>query len=219
MGLTLYGAILSPYVRKIRIQLAEQNIDYELTPVAPFQQPDWYYAISPLGRIPAIKDGDFTLADSAVIAQYLQDTRKAASLYGDTAEEAARVRWLEKYADYELAPYSTFTVFYNRVVAPVKGETSNTAAVEAALTTQLPPLFDYLEAELANQPFFLGSRLSLADIAVSCQLINMTHAGEWVDAQRWPGLAGLLGRMIERASVALLLPEEQKLVARMTGKA
>ena len=122
MALTLYGAILSPYVRKIRIQLAEQQIEYQHKHIPPRDKPEWYTDISPLGRIPAIQDGDFKLADSAVIAQYLHESRGGQSLYGNTPEQAARVRWLEKFADYELAPHSTFALFFQRVVAPNYGE-------------------------------------------------------------------------------------------------
>lgn len=218
MALTLYGAILSPFVRKIRIQLAEQQIEYAHQQVPPRDQPKWYAAISPLSRIPAIQDGDFTLADSAVIAQYLQDSRGGQPLYGTTAEQGARVRWLEKYADYELAAYSTFVVFFQRVTAPYYGEQTDQALLEAALQQKLPPLLDYLEAELANGPYFLGQQFSMADIAVCSQLINMAHAGELIDEYRWPGLSSLLSRVTSRSSVSALLPAEHQLVAKLTGR-
>ena len=92
MALTLYGAILSPFVRKVRILLAEHQIPYEHSFIPPRGQPDWYYDISPLGRIPAIVDGDVKLADSAVIAQYLQDSRGGPSLYGSPPEEGGPLR-------------------------------------------------------------------------------------------------------------------------------
>ncbi|MEH6564477.1 MAG: glutathione S-transferase family protein [Halopseudomonas sp.] len=218
MALTLYGAILSPFVRKIRIQLAEQQIEYQHQHIPPRGKPDWYTEISPLGRIPAIKDGDFTLADSAVIGQYLQDSRGGEPLYGTTPVQSARVRWLEKYADYELAPFSTFAVFFQRVVAPNYGEQTDQALIDAALQQHLPPLLDYLESELGNGPYFLGQQFSMADIAVSCQLINMAHGGELIDEYRWPGLSSLLSRVTSRSSVSGLLPAEHQLVAKLTGR-
>lgn len=214
MSLTLYGAILSPFVRKIRIILAEQDIQHTLIPQAPFKQPEWYYQISPLGRIPAIQDGDFSLADSSVIAQYLDDTRGPLRLYGSSAQQAARVRWLEKFADYELAPLTTFTCFRNRVLKPLIHEQCDDQAVATALTKKLPPLFDYLEKELGAGEYFLCA-YSLADIAVASQLINMAHAGEAIDASRWPGLAGLLRRVSNRPRIADLLADEQRLLAKM----
>lgn len=238
MALTLYGAILSPFVRKIRIQLGELNMVHEHVALPPMQQPDWYYAISPLGRIPAIQDGDIALADSAVIAQYLHekylqeaylheqdqpdkhlhDSATAATLYGGNAAEAARVRWLEKYADYELAPYATFTVFSQRFLEPLKGGRTDEQAVEQALQERLPPLFDYLEKELGEQRYFLGDTFSMADIAVVCQLINLAHVGALIDAERWPGLASLLSRVTSRSSVSALLPGEHQLLAHYTAR-
>jgi len=218
MALTLYGAILSPYVRKIRIQLAEQQIEYEHKHIPPRDKPEWYTDISPLGRIPAIQDGNFKLADSAVIAQYLQESRGGESLYGSNAEQSARVRWLEKYADYELAPYSTFSLFFQRVVAPNYGEKPDEAMMKAALEQHLPPMFDYLETELGNGPYFLGQQFSMADIAVCTQLINMAHAGELVDEYRWPGLSSLLSRVTSRSSVSAMLPVEHQMVAKLTAR-
>lgn len=217
MALTLYGAILSPFVRKVRIQLAEIGQDHELVTVNPFGQPDWYYEINPLGRVPAIQDGDFKLADSAVIAQYLHETL-GSSLYGSTPQEAARVRWLEKYADYEIAPWATFTLFYNRIVMPLKGETPDEHAVATALKDKLPPLFDYLEAQLGQNTFLVGDRLSMADVAAVCQLINFGHGGETLNATRWPALAGLLDRTCARASVDGVLTGERELLAKIAAR-
>lgn len=218
MPLTLYGAILSPFVRKIRMQLAEQAIPHEHVIVAPFRQPDWYCDISPLGRIPAIQDGDFKLADSAVIAQYLQDTYGGASLYGETPAEAARVRWLEKYADYELAPYATFTVYAQRVLEPLKGNATDEQAIATALSDHLPPLLDYLNGELNGKAFFLGEKMSIADIAVTSQLINMAHVGELIDEDRWPCLSSLLARMTARSSLSAILPAEHQLIAKLRSR-
>ena len=217
MALTLYGAILSPFVRKVRIQLAEMRQDYELITVNPFGQPDWYYEINPLGRVPAIQDADLKLADSAVIAQYLHETR-GSSLYGRTPQEAARVRWLEKYADYELAPWATFTVFYNRIVIPLKGETPDERAIVTALEDKLPPLLDYLEAQLGQNEYLVGDRLSMADVAVVCQLINFGHGGGTLDAQRWPALTGLLERSCARASVGAVLAGERELLGKIAAR-
>ncbi len=219
MALTLYGAILSPFVRKIRIQLAEQAIAYELVSQPPFNQPDWFYDISPLGRIPAIKDGDLVLADSAVIAQYLQETRNGPTLYGETPTDAAKVRWLEKYADYELAPQATFTVFRNRILMPATQNACDETAVQSALTDALPPLLGYLEEQLADRLYFVGDQLSMADIAVCSQLINMAHGGELIDELQWPNLSSLLSRVTSRSSVSALLPAEHQVIAQLTGRA
>ena len=222
MALTLYGVPLSPFVRKVRLCLQEKGLDYKLETVMPFTPPQWYLEINPLGRIPALKDGDCTLADSSVICQYLEEAYPdTVALYGDTAQDRGRIRWLEKYADYELAPLTTFTVFRNRILKPTSGHPCNEEAVQAALQQKLPPHFDYLEQQLGQQGFFVGDRLSMADIAIACQLINMAHGGEQLDAQRWPGLTGHHARMLALPSASGMLPDEQRMNAKLKemGKA
>lgn len=218
MSLTVYGAPLSPFVRKVRLFLAEKALDYQLEIILPFGQPDWYRELSPLGRIPALKDGDFSLADSSVICQYLEERHPQPALLGRDAQERARIRWLEKYADYELAPLCTFAVFRNRALKPSMGQSCDESAVQTALQEKLPPHFDYLEKTLGSAAYFVGEQLSLADLAIACQLINMAHGGEQLDAQRWPNLAAHQQRILARASVQGVLPGEQKMLVKMAAR-
>ncbi|EIK53993.1 glutathione S-transferase [Stutzerimonas stutzeri TS44] len=212
MTLTVYGVPLSPFVRKVRLCLLEKDLDYQLEKVMPFSPPDWYLQLNPLGRIPALRDGDLTLADSSVICQYLEDTYAGTHrLYGDDAASRARIRWLEKYADYELAPLTTFCVFANRILKPSSGQACDEQAVQTALREKLPPHLDYLEQQLGRNEYFVGTRLSLADIAVTSQLINMAHGEEPLDAGRWPALGAHYARMIALPSLASLLPGEQRM--------
>ena len=93
MSITLYGAPLSPFVRKVRLCLLEKALDYQLEIITPFGQPAWYRELNPLGRIPALRDGDFTLADSSVICQYLEERYPAPpNLQGDAPASRADTR-------------------------------------------------------------------------------------------------------------------------------
>jgi glutathione S-transferase len=156
MSLTVYGAPLSPFVRKVRVFLAEKGLEYQLEIITPFGQPQWYRELSPLGRIPALKDQDLTLADSSVICQYLEEKHPVLPpLYGKNPAQRAQIRWLEKYADYELAPLTTFAVFRNRVLKPTMNQPCDEAAVHSALHDKLPPHFDYLENLLGSADYFV----------------------------------------------------------------
>lgn len=214
MSIILYGVPLSPYVRKVRVCLALKQLDYKLEIVSPFNQPDWFLEVNPLGRIPALKDGELNLADSSVICQYLDEKHlNSSALLGDTIEQRAAVRWLEKYADYELAPLTTFTVFQQRIIAPTMQKPTDEVLVQSALNEKLPPLFDYLEGYLGNNEFFVGNSFTLADIAVSCQLMNMEHGGEQLDESRWPKLAAFHSRVKQGTAMQSMLEGEQKILA------
>lgn len=219
MSMTVYGAPLSPFVRKLRLCLIEKGLDYELEVIMPFGQPDWYRELNPLGRIPAFSDGDVKLADSSVICQYLEERYpELPSLYGENAEQRARVRWLEKYADYELAPLCTFSVFRNRVLKASMGQPCDEQKVQETLQQALPSHFDYLQNTLGDAPYFLGEQLSMADLALACQLINMEHGGETLDASRWPKLAAHYQRIKSRTSVQQLLPGELRTLEKLSAR-
>ena len=167
-----------------------------------------------------MKDGDFTLADSSVICHYLEEKHPdLPPLYGSTPEQRARINWLEKYADYELAPLTTFAVFRNRVLKPTMQQPCDETAVQSALHDKLPSHFDYLEKTLGSADYFVDNHLSMADLAISCQLINLEHGGEHLDSQRWPQLANLFARVKARPSVQAVLPGELRTLAKLSGKA
>ncbi len=219
MSMTVYGAPLSPFVRKLCLCLIEKGLDYKLEVIMPFAQPGWYRELNPLGRIPAFSDGDIKLADSSVICQYLEERYPdRPSLYGEGAEQRAKVRWLEKYADYELAPLCTFTVFRNRVLNISMGQPCDEQKVQDALHQSLPGHFDYLQSMLGDAPYYLGEQLSMADLALTCQLINMEHGGETLDSSRWPKLAAHYQRIKGSAAMQQLLPRELRTLEKLGVK-
>lgn len=219
MSMTVYGAPLSPFVRKVCLCLIEKGLDYELEVVMPFGQPDWFRELNPLGRIPAFRDGDLKLADSSVICQYLEERHpERKPLYGADAQQRASVRWLEKYADYELAPLCTFTVFRNRVLKATMGQPCDEEKVQQALQDKLPNHFDYLETTLGDAPHFLGEQLSMADLAVASQLVSMEHGGETLDGARWPKLTAHYQRLKAGAAMQQLLPRELRTLEKIGAK-
>jgi glutathione S-transferase len=94
MGLTLYGSGLSPFVRKVRVVLAEKNIPYAIEQISPFRPPPDFESLSPLKRIPVLRDSDWpegvTLPDSSVICDYLENTHPEPALFPKGPLERAR---------------------------------------------------------------------------------------------------------------------------------
>lgn len=216
MSLSVYGVPLSPFVRKLRLYLAEKALDYKLEIVMPFNQPEWFLEMNPLGRIPVLKDGETVISDSSVICHYLDEKYpESMSLLGKDVEQKAQIRWLEKYADYELAALTTFTVFRNRILNPGMGKVCDEDAIKSALEEKLPKHFDYLECTLGDNDYFVDNTLSLADLAFAAQLASMEHGGEVLDAQRWPNLAALYARVKSRPSMEGMFAAEKKLLASM----
>src|SRR5277367_6782761 len=101
MALIVYGANVSPFVRKVRIVLAEKGAEYKLEPVTPFSPPPDFLAISPMKRIPVLRDTDLpepnTLPDSSAIADYLEHKHPTPPLYPRDAFARAQALWFEEY--------------------------------------------------------------------------------------------------------------------------
>jgi glutathione S-transferase len=204
---TLHGVNASPFVRKVRVALAEKGIEYELIPVMPMGQTEEDKKISPLGKIPCYQEGDFTLPDSSCIIAYLERTRPEPALYPSDPREFGRALWYEEYADSKLAGVVS-TAFFNRVVKKMMSQEPDEAAIAASLE-EAEPVFDYLEGELADREVLAGAHFSIADIAVSSPFVNFAHAGESVDAKRWPRLVAYLERNHARPSFKALIEEEK----------
>lgn len=217
MTMKLYGAVLSPFVRKTRVVLALKGLEYESVMVDPNNKPEGYQSISPLGRIPALEVDGQRLADSAVICAFLERTQPQPALYPQDPYDYARTLWFEKYADYELGPQCTFKVFRNRVVKRLIGQECNEQEALDALEKQIPALFDYLETELRDKQYLVGDRLTVADIALASQMVNFAHGGERPDATRYPNLAAHTERMHALEPFAKTIDKESGFLKKALG--
>ena len=209
----LYGVNASPFVRKVRVVLAEKGLEYQHETVFPGPQlPADFRAMSPLGKIPAFRDGDRTLADSSVICAYLERTAPEPRLYPQDPYDYARALWFEEYGDGGLTPVIGAKIFFKRIVGPrFLGQTFDDAEVQQTIATELPPLFDYLESQIQGD-FLVGKSLTIGDIGVATQFDNLQHAGVRPEPARWPKLASYVDRILGRPSFAPLIKEEQALV-------
>lgn len=217
MSLKLIGAHISPFVRKVRVVLAEKGLGYEHDPMVPFGVSDEYKRMHPMGKIPTLTDGDKVIPDSSAICVYLEKTQADPALYPSDAYELARALWFEEYADSGLVT-GTVVLFQERVLGPMffKRE-ADEAKVETALKETIPPLFDYLERELGDHDWLVGNRFSIADIATGTQFVNYSHGKGEVDAERWPRLAAYVERLLTRPSFKAIIEEEQAMLKGMAG--
>jgi glutathione S-transferase len=213
MSLVVLGGGVSPFVRKVRVVLAEKGLDYKHEPVNPFAPPEGYREISPLGKIPAFKDGDRTLCDSSVICAYLEKRYPTPALYPSDPYDYARALWIEEFMDGGLVPLVGPHIFLALVLKPLfsGGKPPEPAAEENAKKVwaeQAAPLLDYLEKQLGDNDFFVGNRLSIADITVASILVNPRHAGFAPERKRFPKLRAFLDRMWARPSFKKLIDED-----------
>jgi glutathione S-transferase len=212
----LYGVSPSPYVRKVLTCLELKGLNYQQTDVMPMATPEDFINISPLRKVPAIQDGDFTVSDSSVICEYLEDRYPHIATRPTEAEDKARARWLEEFADSKLAELAG-GIFFERYLKPLMMQAeSNEERVTHIIEELLPPQLDYLETQLPKQDFLFGKTLMVADIALITHFINAAYAGYQIDETRWPQLCAYIERVKAHPVVAKRLAAEAEYIAANT---
>ena len=197
----LYGSSVSPFVRKVMMFAAEKGIDLEHQPTRPHTDEPEFKAASPFGKIPAFRDGDFTLADSTAIVTYLEAKFPNPPLIPLEPQARAKAIWFEEFSDTVLCPIGT-KLFFNRVLAPLFGRPADQAGADETEAREIPLAFAYLESVLPASGFLAGEALTIGDIAVINQLINLSYSSCPVDASKYPQLAAYHARHSARPSVA-----------------
>jgi len=207
MSLILYGAPLSPFVRKADAVLREKGVPFELESVNIMPMPEWFQEISPARRIPVLRDTEIgkegpagTLPDSSAICAYIEKKHPEPAVYPADPYEYGRAIWLEEYCDTELAGQVGMGIFRPIQFARFSGKEPDLETAAATWNEKLPRHFDYLEGELDGGGFLVGDRLSIADIALGCQLMQLDFVVGLPPAARWPGLAAFGERMRARES-------------------
>jgi glutathione S-transferase len=216
--LKIYGVPISVHTRKVIITARLKGQPYDLIPVVPVipdnPPPNWR-ELSPTGLVPVLQDGDFTLADSAAICAYLERRWPAASLYPSDPQRYGHALWLEQYASGTVFRDVVRPLFHEVFVHPkVKGIATDGALVGEVLTRVLPEVFSYLES-VSGDRFLAGDALSVADLAVMSNLINLQYIGFALDRTRFPKLAALYDRVLQVPEVIAALRAEQPVVQQM----
>ncbi|MGE5564373.1 MAG: glutathione S-transferase family protein [Bacillota bacterium] len=213
----LYGSSLSPYVRKVLAFAAEKGMELELRPTgpAPGQRSDEFLEASPLGKMPALRDGDFTLPDSTAIIHYLEAKHPQPQLIPSEPEALGRTIWFDEYSDTVLNSCGA-KMFYNRVVLPVfMGKPGDEEAAASAERDELPPLLDYLERVVPDPGGFLvGDRITLADIAIASPFANFAHLNCARDTSRHGRLYAYVDSILARPSFAPWIERETAILSK-----
>jgi glutathione S-transferase/RNA polymerase-associated protein len=193
--ITLYDDVFSPYARKVRIALYEKGVPFERIRAlhGDCNRTDFLH-VNPRAEVPALIEDGWSLFDSTVICEYLEERHPEPRLYPADLRERARCRLLEDLADTQLdaALYAITLVEFGR------GETH--AAMHAAALADLQRLYDHLDATLGDRPF-LCDDYSLADIAVFPHLMVAPLLGFGLDPSRHGRLLQWLDRVQARPAV------------------
>lgn len=210
----LLGIRLSPFVRKVAVALAIKDVAYEHETIMPGSDSADFRAISPLGKIPVLVDGDFALADSTAICEYLEEKYPDPALLPAGLQDRARARFLEEFGDTRLVEKASI-IFIEKFVHPnMMGKPTDEQRVAEAESELLPPYLDYLEGQVPQDGFLFGD-FCIADISIVSPIFNAAYGGYTVDASRWPRYAAFVQRVAEYAPVASVMELEKQAITNM----
>ncbi len=201
----LIGSNSSPYVRKVRIVMAEKKLDYEFVTEDVWGADTTIGQSNPLGKVPClVMEGGEALFDSRVIVEYLDTLSPVGKLIPSVGRERAEVKTWEALADGVLD-----ALILARLEATWAGR-NKTQRSQPWIDRQLGKMQASVKAMsqgLGDKPFCAGIYLSLADIAVGCALGYLDFRFpeiEWRGS--YPNLAKLHEKLSQRPSFADSLP-------------
>jgi glutathione S-transferase len=210
----VYGASLSPFVRKVLVFAAEKGIAVELKPTGLGNKDPEFIEASPFGKMPGLRDGDFAISDSSAIVTYMEAVKPEPSLIPTEARARARTIWFDEYADTILFACGG-KMFFNRIVAPrFLGQAGDEEVASKAECEELPPLLDYLESVIPASGFLVEDRLTLADISVASPFANLQHINVAIDPERHPKVLAYVEKILARPSFAPLIAREAAFLER-----
>ena len=170
MRFELISFKLCPFVQRSVITLLHKGVDFETSFVDLADPPDWFRALSPLGKVPVLRvDGTHVLFESAVINEFLDEVTPGRLLPDAPLERARSRSWIA---------FGAETMMLLRDLTTAGDEAALEEVVEA-----LDRRLAFLEGALAPGPWFLGADFSLVDTAFAPFFLRL----DWFEGYR-PGL-------------------------------
>lgn len=199
----LVGSLTSPYVRKVRIVLAEKHISYDFEVDIPWNVGSHVSDCNPLGKVPVlILDDGTTLFDSRVIIEYLDNVSSVSRLIPKSDQDRILVKRWEALADG--ITDAAATIFLERKRPDIQQSTDWIARQQKKVTLGLK----IAAQELNDKKWCEGNTFSLADIALCCTLGFLVFRFpeiEWRNT--FPNLASLADTLERRISFLETVPK------------
>ena len=206
MSMRLIGSTTSPYVRKVRVVLAEKKLDYQLILENPWLPGSPVAAANPLGKVPClVMDGQEAVFDSRVIVEYLDTLSPVGRLLPSAGRQRVEVKTWEALADGLLD--AAVAVRLERTWAG-RAENERCAAWIERHLGKIDSALAAMSAGLGHKSWCCADvHLTLADVAVGCALGYLDFRMPEIDwRSRHANLAQLMSKLMRRPSFADTAP-------------
>jgi glutathione S-transferase len=199
----LIGSIASPYVRKVRIVMAEKKLDYTFTLEDVWSPDTTILESNPLGKVPCLimEDGG-AMFDSRVIVEYLDTLTPVGKLIPPNGRERAEVKCWEALSDGVLD--AAVLIRLEKLQRPAALQSA--AWIERQMGKVIAGI-SAMSTGLAEKPFCSGTHYTLADVATGCALGWISFRFPEIDwRSAHPNLAKLFDKLSERVSFRDTIP-------------
>lgn len=174
----LYHYPLSPFSRKVRLSLAEKKIEVELVEEKYWEQDSDFLRRNPAGKVPVLKMGNKTMADSTAICEYIEELHPSPPLLPRDADGRYEARRLVAWFDDKFYRECTKKLVGERVFRKVMGtgypDSQNVKAGSKAIKYHL----DYMTHLLDKRRWLAGNEMTLADFAAAAQLSCLDYISD-----------------------------------------
>ena len=188
----LIGSLTSPYVRKVRIVMAEKKLDFQLT-LEDVWATDEVLKSNPLGKVPClIMEGGEAVFDSRVIVEYLDTLSPVGKLIPPAGRERIEVRTWEALADGVL---DAALLARMEKVWTGRSEAQRSQAWIDRHLSRVQAALVAMSKGLGEKPWCMGNHFTLADIAVGCALGYLAFRFPAID---WRERHANLGRLHDK---------------------
>jgi glutathione S-transferase len=200
----LIGALTSPYVRKVRIVMAEKKLDFQLVLTDVWNSQEILQS-NPLGKVPClVTEAGESIFDSRVIVEYLDALSPVGRLIPPSGRERAECRTWEAMADGILD--ASILARMESIWAGRTAEQRSQAWIDRQMS-RVDGTLAALSTGLADKPWCTGNAFGLADIATGCALGYLDFRFPHIDwRSRHANLARLSDKLATRPSFAETLP-------------
>jgi glutathione S-transferase len=174
--LKLYDYPDCPFSQKVRVVLAEKDLEYETVFVdlrRGEQKTPEFLRLNPYGKVPVLVDDDEVIYDSTIINEYLEDEYPLPHLTPEEDSQGrARVRLLEDYCDNSFIPPTTMLLAQLRKPEAER----DTQRVEQA-REELRRCLYFLRDRLDGHEYLIGNEFTLADVAFAPRMMVLGRLG------------------------------------------
>jgi glutathione S-transferase len=202
----LYHQALHAGCRKIRLQLAEKRLDFELKTEAPWQRRESFLRLNPAGEVPVLVERDAVIAEAPVISEYLEEAYPETDLLGESPFDRAETRRLAWWFDWKFYQEVTANLVDEKIFKrQMRRGQPDSQAIRCGHANVRYHL-DYIAWLCDRRTWLAGRDFSLADIAAAAQLSAVDYLGD-VPWEQVPGAKDWYARVKSRPSMRGVLTD------------